>query len=154
MIKKLACVSLILWMIVIFTLSAQVQEKSHNLSTGITKVVVETIEKVVPKAEINVKKIHHLIRKNAHFFAYLVLGILSMIVLRCSGMKGCKCILWSLFICVAYAISDEIHQAFVPGRGPGLKDVLIDSAGAMVGITLCLCVNKVMRKTGKKEEIF
>ena len=154
MIKKLAFVSLILWMIVIFTLSAQVQEKSHNLSTGITKVVVETIERVAPKAEINVKKIHYVIRKNAHFFAYLVLGILSLIVLRCSGMKGCKCILWSLFMCVAYAVSDEIHQAFVPGRGPGLKDVLIDSAGAIVGIALCLCASRVVHKTGKKEEVF
>jgi len=41
-------------------------------------------------------------------------------------------------ICVGYAISDEIHQIFVPGRGPQIKDVLIDSGGAAVGIFIWL----------------
>jgi hypothetical protein len=44
-----------------------------------------------------------------------------------------------IIICVlvlAYGISDEIHQAFVPGRSPGVVDVLID-----VGATI-LVVNR------------
>ena len=32
------------------------------------------------------------------------------------------------------ARSDEFHQLFVPGRGAQVKDVLIDTAGAIVGI--------------------
>lgn len=134
MVKKLYYILLILWMILIFSLSSQVQEKSHNLSTGITEVVAETIEKIVPNKEIDMKKIHHLIRKNAHFFAYFILCILAMKALRYSGIRGWKNILGALAVCVLYAISDEIHQAFVPGRGPGVKDVLIDSAGAIAGI--------------------
>ena len=42
----------------------------------------------------------------------------------------------ALIICGVYAISDEVHQYFIEGRGPHLKDVLIDSAGAFVGISL------------------
>ena len=33
-----------------------------------------------------------------------------------------------------YAVSDEIHQIFVPGRSCELRDILIDSAGVLVGI--------------------
>lgn len=33
---------------------------------------------------------------------------------------------------VLYAISDEFHQSFVPGRGPSAWDVCIDAAGAAV----------------------
>jgi VanZ family protein len=36
--------------------------------------------------------------------------------------------------CVLYAVSDEVHQLFVPGRGAQVTDVLIDNAGAFVGI--------------------
>ena len=36
-------------------------------------------------------------------------------------------------ICIGYATTDELHQAFVPGRTPKLTDILIDSSGAMLG---------------------
>ena len=38
----------------------------------------------------------------------------------------------SFGLCFVYAILDEVHQYFVPG----IKDVLIDSAGAFIGIML------------------
>ncbi len=52
----------------------------------------------------------------------------------------------SLMICILYAISDEVHQSFVPGRGPGVMDVLIDSAGAMVGIGMYEMISRIKRK--------
>ena len=39
-------------------------------------------------------------------------------------------------ICVLYAISDEVHQLFVPGRSGQFKDVFLDSGGAIVGAAL------------------
>ncbi|WP_431191604.1 VanZ family protein [Peribacillus frigoritolerans] len=39
----------------------------------------------------------------------------------------------AILIYALYAISDEVHQLFVIGRGPQVKDVLIDSAEAIVG---------------------
>jgi len=35
-----------------------------------------------------------------------------------------------------YAITDEIHQAFVPGRQAQATDVLIDTLGAAIGLLL------------------
>jgi VanZ family protein len=32
-----------------------------------------------------------------------------------------------------YACLDETHQIFVPGRGPSLYDVALDSSGALFG---------------------
>jgi VanZ family protein len=79
---------------------------------------------------------NRILRKNAHYFAYLVLGILVINALRISGVKGWRVCVLALGICVLYAVSDEVHQLFVPGRGGQVRDVLIDSAGATVGLGL------------------
>ncbi|MBI4039679.1 VanZ family protein [Candidatus Daviesbacteria bacterium] len=43
----------------------------------------------------------------------------------------------ALAISIVYAITDEIHQSFTPGREPAIRDVIIDSTGASVaGIIL------------------
>lgn len=122
------------WMAVIFTLSSQVAEQSNELSTGITQTVIEIIQKATPFWEIGSEQLNHILRKGAHFMAYMILGALVMNALYKSFGIGKRHIFWGFMICVVYAVSDEVHQAFVPGRGPALKDVLIDSAGAFTGI--------------------
>ena len=37
----------------------------------------------------------------------------------------------ALMLCVIYALTDEGHQAFVPGRTASLYDVALDSTGAL-----------------------
>ena len=41
-----------------------------------------------------------------------------------------------MLVCILYAVFDELHQIFVPGRGVELRDVLTDSAGAVTGVFL------------------
>ena len=53
-------------------------------------------------------------------------------------------ILSSLFV-MLYAVSDEIHQIFVPGRGPLVTDVLIDTVAGLIGIALLYQVIKFRR---------
>ncbi len=132
------------WMAFLFTMSAKVREESNDLSKGITEKIVETVEKVYPDAEIDISRFNHIIRKNAHFFGYLLLGILVSFVLRMSGVRGFKLFIFSLMFCVIYAISDEVHQHFVPGRGPQVRDVIIDSAGSTVGIAINFMVVKIL----------
>ena len=79
---------------------------------------------------------------NAHFFAYLILGIVVVNGLRSSGVVGFKSIGLAILICVLYAISDGVHQLFVPRRGGKVKDVLIDSAGSISGIVMYKIFNK------------
>ena len=124
----------IAWMLIIFRLSSQVAEQSDELSTGITQAILNMIQKLVPFLEIGSGQLNHILRKGAHFTAYLILGILVVNAFSKSGISGRKSLFLGLLVCIVYAMSDELHQAFVPGRGPALTDVIIDSAGSFAGI--------------------
>ena len=129
-------IAAILWMLLIFYLSSQTADSSNAVSTGITTAILDLIERVFPGLELELEGFNHIVRKFAHFFAYLVLGTLVLNAHIVSGIKSKKAILSSLAICVLYAISDETHQALVPGRGPQIRDVVIDSAGALAGAVI------------------
>ena len=68
-----------------------------------------------------------LLRKLAHAGEYAVLGALLARALPEPA---------ALLVGAAYAVSDELHQTFVPGREGALLDVGIDSLGVLVGILL------------------
>lgn len=49
--------------------------------------------------------------------------------------SGRRWLAW--FLAFVYAITDEVHQSFVPGRFPSIWDVLIfDNLGAMISLWL------------------
>jgi len=64
---------------------------------------------------------------------------------RSSGSKRYKGIKLALLICILYAVSDEVHQLFIPGRGGQFKDVIIDSAGVLVEIIICNWACRIKR---------
>jgi VanZ family protein len=75
-----------------------------------------------------------LLRKLAHFTEFTALG--ALLCWR-AGMLGKNKV--AAFLCGTLAACiDETIQLFVPDRGPGLKDVCIDSAGVLTGIVLIL----------------
>jgi len=113
-------------MTLVFNLSSQVAEQSNQLSTGITEIIVKTVERIVPQTDLDIYKSNHIVRKSTHFFVYLVLGLLVMNALRRSGVYGYRSIVLALLICVLYAISDEVHQLFVPGKGGQVKDIILN----------------------------
>ncbi|KJS10357.1 MAG: VanZ family protein [Peptococcaceae bacterium BRH_c8a] len=144
MIKFISWAAVFLWMALIFNLSAQVAEQSNQLSTGITEVIVKTLAQFAPGADFDIEGFNHIVRKNAHFFAYLMLGILVIYALRKSGVYGYRSVVIALGVCVLYAVSDEVHQLFVPGRGGQVQDVIIDSAGVSVGIGLYWVISRLV----------
>ena len=73
-----------------------------------------------------------LLRKIAHFTEFTALGLLLCWLL---GMLK-KSIHLPMFWGFAVACIDETIQIFVPGRGPGLRDVLIDGCGVLTGVIL------------------
>jgi len=64
--------------------------------------------------------------------------------LRSSNILGYRGIIAALLICVLYAASDEIHQLFIAGRSGEVRDVLIDSAGASIGIGIWMVVARIL----------
>ena len=147
MTKFLSWIAVIFWMSLIFYFSHQPAAVSNELSSGITEKTIETIDKIVPTYDSKMERVNHIVRKNAHFLIYLVLGVFVVNALKANGVRGYRRMGFALLICVLYAVSDEFHQHFVEGRGPQVKDVMIDSTGAFIGISLfCLICWKVKRK--------
>jgi VanZ family protein len=68
------------------------------------------------------------LRKIAHAAEYAILGAL---LARATGRAGLAIGLGTL-----YAVSDEIHQSFVPGRMGSPLDVAIDAVGVGIGVAL------------------
>jgi hypothetical protein len=68
------------------------------------------------------------LRKIAHGAEFAVLGLLLLRAVRAEPL--------ALAAGVAYAVTDEIHQHFVPGRQGAVLDVLVDTAGVAVGVYL------------------
>jgi len=81
--------------------------------------------------------------KALHFFIF---GILSLhFLFSIKGKKSLqetrlKVFLLSLLLTITYAITDEYHQSFSPGRTPSFKDIIIDTSGAVtfLGVTYFL----------------
>jgi VanZ family protein len=69
-----------------------------------------------------------LLRKLAHAAEFAILGALLVRALRRPG--------WAVALGIAYAVSDELHQSFVPGRQGSALDVALDSVGVVVGTVL------------------
>jgi len=104
----------ILWMGVIFTLSA-----IPNLKTDLEQ--------------------DFLLRKIAHAIEFGILAFLLYRAISASSrvISGRKMIIYSSIIALGYAFSDELHQLFVRGRHCSLKDVAIDGIGILIFAIAC-----------------
>lgn len=73
-----------------------------------------------------------------HAAEYSVLGVLLARGLNDGLARSIpdRRLVLTWFLCVIYAISDEYHQAFVPGRSSDWRDVLSDAAGTAAGLAV------------------
>jgi VanZ family protein len=114
-------IPVILWGGLIFTLST-----SAFSAVNTAKVIDPILRVLIPGiSAASVDVCHMLIRKSAHFTEY---GILFWLLVR-GPMKERPWL--AVLLCVAYALTDEGHQVFVPGRTASLYDVALDSTGAL-----------------------
>ena len=85
-----------------------------------------------------------IVRKGAHFLEYLVLGIslfwtVQDLLTRHGRMpdgSAGRAFLVPWAVGALYAVTDEVHQYFVPGRSCELRDVLIDACGVAAGVAI------------------
>ncbi len=81
---------------------------------------------------------HHLVRKSAHFTEYFIFFLLLYHGIRASRRDNrpwhwsWAIVAW--LIAAVYSVLDEIHQIFVPSRGPSAWDSLLDSTGALFAL--------------------
>lgn len=76
-----------------------------------------------------------LLKKSGHALGYAGLGIAYFIALPPRLATRYRWLL-ALIMAILFALSDEFHQSLVEGRTSSLRDVLIDSGGAAVALTV------------------
>lgn len=93
----------------------------------------------IPGSTISFGSIWPSIIYHATIFAGFAFFLLAVFVNKKIESKN---IILTILISLFVAILDEIHQSFVPLRGPGLEDVAIDLIGAILSISLYYLVKK------------
>ncbi len=94
------------------------------------KAIIERIFSMTPSGEQG----HGLLRKLAHFTEFASLGVLLSVLIRMYRSRSWEHFGLPLALGALAACIDETIQYFVPGRGPGLRDVGIDVLGVILGI--------------------
>lgn len=154
--KKITTIILIiLWMAGVFYFSNQASTESSKISSGFTDKVLSIWNSSKSKTPSQKRKIEKIIRKIAHFSVYTLGGILILLHMNTYLFKTKKKVLLSWLIGTIYAITDETHQLFIPGRSGEIKDVCIDSLGVITGIIIVILVGLIISKfkTCKKGNI-
>ena len=74
--------------------------------------------------------------KLAHAVTYGILGAGCLLGIVAADWRRIarRTSVLAVIVAVLYGVSDEFHQAFVPGRTPDVLDVLADAVGAAVAV--------------------
>lgn len=135
-------------MTLIFGFSGQTGEVSGGLSAIIAQPLTELIASfspdMLPQAEaLLYQQVDYAVRKTAHFCEYGLLGLLLCLLLR---SYGCNAKLPPWILGVIYAVTDEIHQMYVPDRTGKVEDVLLDALGVFCGVMFIQIYDRFRRK--------
>jgi len=140
--RVLFLIMLVIAFYIIFNFSAQDGESSGSLSKKVTEFIVDIISKI-KSMDIDTKicyviKLHPIVRKLAHFGIYTIVGFSVMGFMCTFDIRNIFKVITSFGIGLTYAITDEIHQYFTPGRCASALDVCIDSLGVLTGIFILI----------------
>lgn len=92
-----------------------------------SQIIVDYINKYVPVNSFYIRKL-------AHFSLFFILEMILYTGLKICMVKNPS--LYSILIVTIYAISDELHQYFVPGRSCELRDMMIDTSGGLCALII------------------
>jgi len=136
------------WMSLIYSLSTDIGSAA-NTSRFIEPILRWLIPNISPGA---VENAHCFIRKAGHLSEYGVLGLLLWRALRqtrlgASGKTPWKTAVTALVLSAAYAATDEFHQSFVPTRMASVRDVMIDTSGSLLSLSIICTWTTCRRKS-------
>jgi VanZ family protein len=140
-IRKWWVLAAIFWMAVIFIFT-QVPYSTGSSTSGALEKLFRALYINADQASID--SLNFIARKATHITVFGILAILFYKSLE--AYRFAYVLSWVLT--VIYAMSDEYHQSFMPGRTASIKDVfLFDSVGALVFL---LGTFIIVRKTRRR----
>ena len=129
--KLIAWLPTLMWLVAIAFFSTDTFSAEHTGSI-LEKIINAIYGQISPD---HFRVIHVIVRKGAHFTVYGLLSLFAYYSWRMTLPRRARwTFTWSvlaLLLTLLAASSDEIHQMFVPSRGPSSNDVLLDMMGAM-----------------------
>lgn len=143
-------------MALIFFFSSQTGEASSKVSGGLIESAVRAAGPAFGVHEENqiaetAERLQFIVRKSAHAGIYCALGVFTMLAMLTYPYSMRLRARASALVCALYAVSDEVHQLFVPGRSGEVRDVFIDTAGAAAGILLVLSAALLWKRWNKAD---
>ncbi len=153
MYKKILIVLIIICMCTIYFFSAQEAHVSGGTSKGfIVKIInfFDFNDSLSDTAAIELsKKLDYFVRKTAHLLVYALLSFLIALLLFEYKNTYRLVILKSTIYSFLYACTDEIHQLFVKGRSGEIRDVCIDTLGAILGSVFAIFIIHIFKSLKK-----
>ena len=157
--RVVSIILVIAWMVLVFILSHQVADESSETSSRFIATIIKLFNKNIQQEELDkiLLIIEPIVRKIAHFVLYTLGGILITIMFINFKEHIAKTKTTAFLLGTVYAITDEIHQLFVPGRSGEIRDVLIDSSGVLLGvfiIYLLMCIKGKLESDKKESSLY
>lgn len=153
--KIIYLILIVLCMSTIYLFSNKNSTSSNSTSKKVVNSIVTVYENITNK-KINkgqlTNKLNYPIRKLAHYSVYFILGIFIYKLILLTKYKHKEAI--ALLLCFIYASLDEFHQLYVSGRTGQIKDVLIDTLGALTAITIIYLLNKTRKRPTQKNKVY
>lgn len=155
LIRIVSFVLLLAVMIAIFLFSAETSAESSETSgkviVTIAKILKPNFEELQPaEKEQFVGSLQSVTRTLAHFLIFAALGFFAANSLLTFKLNNKKRFLIAIAFSVVYALSDELHQHFVPGRAFQFSDLAVDTLGSCFGILIWLTLFYIAKKIYKK----
>lgn len=145
-IKIFKIILIIIWMITVFLFSGQQGAESGNTSRSFTVIIIQVFTgNKLALDDPFIEEIQLFIRKLAHFTVYAIGGFLIMNYAYTTDKTRKYQVLYSIGFGGLYAITDEIHQLFVPERSGNIVDVGIDTLGVITGVITYLVLRRIVR---------
>ena len=90
-----------------------------------------------------------IVKKGGHMTGYAMLAASYMHAIHRTKSFKPPQLLAAFCLTILYAVSDEWHQSFTPGRSPSFLDVVIDGAGGLIGLALWALIRTLV--AGRQE---
>lgn len=132
------------WIAVLFYFSGQDGVDSSELSLRVARRLVQWFPWIGMSAE----TFNPILRKLAHVGIFAIEGFLMGLCLM-NAMRARRGAGLTLLLCAIMAAANEYHQTFSMGRTCQVRDVLIDSGGALLGIAAAAILLALVRLTGR-----
>jgi VanZ family protein len=139
------------WVGVIFLGSTDLMSAEHT-----SRFIVPFLRWLKPDISAEtLASIHFIVRKCTHVGEYAILALLLLraATLMPNSKRSIPILYVSVWgVCLFVAVTDEFHQTFVASRGASVRDIMVDSSAAVLGL-LIGAIFQMSRATGWKKRL-